>query len=87
MKIDKHGVDNLVGAIARQAVSDWRNSMRRLKRSPNNVDANAMVIDCELFFLSGYFTLLTDMDGKAFLKKLYEKHGYEFPYDKYPYDD
>lgn len=87
MKIDKHGVDNLVSAIVKQAVSDWRNAMRRLKRSPNNVDANAMVIDCERFFLSGYFTLLTDLDGKEFLKKLYDMHGYEFPYDKYPYDD
>ena len=46
-----------------------------------------MVIDCELFFLSGYFTLLTDLNGKEFLKKLYDMHGYEFPYDKYPYDD
>lgn len=80
MTLDKRGADTLVIAIVKNAVSDWRDAMRKLKRNSDSIQTNWLVLDCERFFLSGYFTVLTELNGKEFLKKLYDMHAYEFPY-------
>ena len=77
MKLDDTGVKNLTCAIVRQAVQDWRNAMRRLKKNPRNQDAHGIVVDCERFFLSGYFNTLTGMDGEQFLYRLMERYGFD----------
>lgn len=68
--MDMVGAERLVQAIVRQAVQDWRNAKRRLRRAPDSLDALHIVADCENFFLSGWFNTLTDLDGRLFLRKL-----------------
>ena len=70
MTLDDHGAEVLVHNIVRQAVQDWRNAKRRLRRNRNNVFALATVDECERFFKSEYFATLTGMDGNTFLDKL-----------------
>ena len=70
------GEDNiheLTNAIVKMAVKDWRKAARRLKRKPNNKQALALKQECEAFFLSDWFSFLTDADGKYILKRLQEE--------------
>ena len=73
MQLDEKGVSNLVYAIVKKAVDDWRQAKRRMRRNPGNRLAHGIIIDCENFFLSDYFEGLTGMDGKEFLKRLKEQ--------------
>ncbi len=70
MEMDNRGALNLVCAIVKTAVRDWKSARRRLKRKPGNMDAERVVKDCERFFRSKHFENLTGMDGKEFLKRL-----------------
>lgn len=75
--LDDKGVDNLVVAIVRQAVQDWRAATHRLKRHPDDLDADNIRKDCERFFRSEWFFDLTGIDGKKFLSQLKEKYVYD----------
>ena len=75
--LDDHAVNQLAFVVVKKAVSDWLEAMRNLARNPKNYNANVMALDCESFFHSGYFTLLTVMDGKEFFDKLCDKYGYD----------
>lgn len=68
--IDDNGVNNLIFAIVKKAVDDWKNAKKRLGKNPKNATAQGIVIDCECFFRSDYFTNLTGMDGEEFLERL-----------------
>lgn len=69
-RLDDKGVDNLVVAIVRQAVQDWRAATHRLKRHPDDLDADNIRKDCERFFRSEWFFDLTGMDGRKVLDQL-----------------
>lgn len=71
-EMDMEGAELLVQQIVKQAVYDWRNAKRRLRKHPHNPDLQATVIECERFFLSGWFNTLTDLNGRLFLEKLQE---------------
>lgn len=62
--------EKLAMAIVWQAVRDWKSATKRLKRHPDNFDARKMQEDAERFFRSRWFSILTDMDGEAFLGRL-----------------
>lgn len=47
--------------------------MVRLRKRPNNHDAERIRNETEKFFLSGWFGVLTKLDGKALLRKLKEE--------------
>lgn len=70
MKICKEGYENLVIAIVRQALIDYRNALKALKKNPNNIDESRIKNECEIFFNSEYFTLLTNVDGAYLLKNM-----------------
>ena len=70
MQLDDNGVNNLVSAIVKKAVDDWKQAKKKLGKNPQNVAAHGIVIDCERFFLSEYFYQLTGLDGHEFLKRL-----------------
>lgn len=70
MEMDSKGAVNLVCAIVRTAVRDWKSAKRRLKRNPGNLNAEGVVIDCECFFRSAFFENLTGMDGREFQRRL-----------------
>ena len=65
--------ENLANAIIFSAVKDYSAARRKLKRKPKNEDAKLMVEDCERFFCSDWFGALSNVDGKALLKRLKEE--------------
>lgn len=67
--------ERLANAIVLQTVKDFRAARRKLRRKPQNVEAKRMINDCERFFRSDWFVELTDVDGEAVLRKLYEEEG------------
>lgn len=69
-ELDTHGAGRLVMGIVKQAVYDWRSAKRRMRKKKDNKDAERIIADCETFFRSSYFGLLTNMDGEALLQRL-----------------
>ncbi len=64
------GYQALGNAVVLQAARDWRSAMRTLRKNRRNRAAQQMKDECEEFFLSGYFNLWTQLDGKALLEML-----------------
>ena len=63
----------LANAIVKQAVIDWRKAMKCMQNNPKKKkkqDALTDIADTESVFLSEWFELLTDVDGKALLSLL-----------------
>lgn len=65
--------ENLAHEIILQAVKDYRTARKKLKYHPKNKDAKLMIEDCERFFRSDWFGVLTSVDGQLLLKKLQEE--------------
>ena len=59
--------DALASAIILQAVKDYRSA---LNAEEDNARAQRVLNDCEKFFLSTWFTYLTDIDGDYLLERL-----------------
>ena len=67
---------DLANAIVLSAVEDWRKSIFQLQfPSLSSKRALDLSRSCERFFLSPYFRILTDLDGKSFLRRL--KDGFD----------
>lgn len=62
--------ENLANAVILQAVKDWRSAVRTLKKRPRYDPARQMRDECERFFLSDWFGVLTSVDGSFLLRKL-----------------
>lgn len=62
--------ENLANAIILQAVKDYRYARHKLRKNPNNAKAKAEINECERFFLSDWFGVLTNLDGEILLQKL-----------------
>ena len=61
----------LANAIVEQAVKDYRMEQARIKANPQNADhAKTEVRKLERFFRSGWFEVLTDVDGRLILSRL-----------------
>ena len=67
--------EELATAIILQAVEDWRKSVKALKKRPRNDEARQMKDECEQFFLSEWFGVLTSVDGSMILRKLKQEEG------------
>lgn len=65
-----NGYEKLGNAVVMQAVKDWRYATRKLKRKPDNYEAKRLKKECEQFFMSQYFNMHTNLDGRALLDKL-----------------
>lgn len=65
--------EKLANAIIMQAVKDWRGAVSKLRKNPNNRDAQGIRKETEWFFLSGWFGKLTKLDGEVLLQKLEEE--------------
>lgn len=69
------GAQYLVEAIAQKAADDWRISTGALKIRTSPIGNKHDILtkrkkDCEEFFLSGYFQVLTGLDGEVILSGL-----------------
>ncbi len=65
--------ENLAHAIIMQAVKDFRDIKTILKRYPKHEPSLKMEEEIEDFFLSDWFTSLTNLDGDALLERLREE--------------
>lgn len=67
--------ENLANAIVLQAAKDYRTALKCLKVNPNNRDALADKNEVERFFRSGWYSVLTSVDGEMLIAKLKAEVG------------
>ena len=78
--------NHLANAIIVQAVSDYRKSLRGIKAC-HYISPEDMKRDCEEFFNSEWFRILTKTNGRRLMRKLqeeYENEGIAYPKYKSP---
>lgn len=61
---------NLANAIIILAAKDYRSALRRLMKSPGNSLAEDEVKKLERFFRSGWYEMLTDVDGEYLMNRI-----------------
>lgn len=62
----------LANAVVIKAVKDYENALKRLKRKPNDINANRMKNDCERFFRNE-ISIYTDLDGESIMRIIKQK--------------
>lgn len=62
--------EDLANAIILQAVKDYRVAFKCLKVNPRNKTALADKEEIERFFRSGWFSVLTSVDGEMLIRSL-----------------
>ena len=62
--------ENLANAIILQATKDYRMALKCLKANPKNRTALTDKDEIERFFRSGWFTVLTSVDGETLIRSL-----------------
>ena len=65
--------ERLANAIVLQAVKDYRNALKRLKKHPHNETALYTKREVERFFRSDWYTSLTTVDPEMLILKLNEE--------------
>lgn len=68
-----YAVEEFANGIIIQAADDYRKAMKDLWLCPRNRKALEVKEDCESFFKSKYFNLLTTISGTWLMKKLKEE--------------
>lgn len=62
--------ENLANAIILQTVKDYRMALKCLKANPKNRAVLADKDEIERFFRSGWFSVLTSVDGEMLIRSL-----------------
>ena len=62
--------ERLANAIVLQAVSDYRMVLKKIKAHPKNREAISEALEIEKFFRSGWYSILTDVDGEYLIRRL-----------------
>lgn len=62
--------ENLANGIVLRAVEDYRDALRELRINPSYPNALRTVSDVERFFRSGWFSVLTSLDGVVLMERL-----------------
>lgn len=65
--------ERLANAIVLQAVTDYRVALKKIKANPRNKDAINEALQIEKFFRSGWYNVLTSVDGEYLIKRLQEE--------------
>ncbi len=65
--------ERLANAIVIQAAEDYRAALKRIKRNPKNRDAVDEALQIERFFRSGWYQVLTSVDGEYMIRRLQEE--------------
>ena len=65
MIINDQGMDNLTNAIVAQAAKDYEDALR--------CDDESMIRECERFFRSRWYRMLTTVDGEYLISELQKK--------------
>ena len=64
------GYQALANAIVIQAAKDYKSAVRTLRNHPESKAARAEALKLEKFFRSGWYKMLTDIDGEYLIKRL-----------------
>lgn len=67
--------EELANAIILQAVKDYRDALKNLKKYPNDTDSQNTKKECEAFFRSAWYNLMTKVDGKMLISALQKEVG------------
>lgn len=62
--------ENLANAIVVQAANDYRKALHDLKKNSKYEPALFMKRDCERFFRSAWFAVLTNLNGETLMDSL-----------------
>jgi len=65
--------ERLANAIILQAVADYRVLLKKIKAHPKNRQAIDEALEIEKFFRSGWYQMLTGVDGEFLIRKLQEE--------------
>ncbi len=65
-----YAVEELANAIIIKAAHDYREAMKNLWLCPRSACDKHTIIECESFFRSPYFNMLTAIDGVWLMNKL-----------------
>jgi len=60
----------LANAIVFLAAKDYTKALKDLRINPQNREAQARKAECEHFFRSGWFGILTDLDAEVLMEKI-----------------
>lgn len=67
--------EKLANAIVLSAVADYRTALKSLARNPDGKCASTDAESLERFFRSGWYSVLTGVDGEMLIRKLREEAG------------
>ena len=74
MAVNKNLAENpyerLANAVILQAVTDYRVALKKIKTYPVNKDAVSEALSIERFFRSGWYSMLTSVDGEYMIRML-----------------
>ena len=62
--------EKLANAIIVQASKDYMTNLRKKKRNPGSASAEHDINECERFFRSGWYQVLTSVDGEYLMNRL-----------------
>ena len=65
--------ERLANAIVLQAVADYRGALKKIKAHPKNREAISEALEIEKFFRSGWYSILTDVDGEYLIRRLQDE--------------
>ena len=65
--------ERVANAIVLQAVSDYRVALKKIKAHPKNREAISEALETEKFFRSGWYSILTDVDGEYLIRRLQDE--------------
>ena len=60
----------LANAIIELAAKDYIRALKTLQRNPDYQPAQITKVECEEFFLSGWFGVLTNLDGGVLMEDI-----------------
>lgn len=62
--------EKLANAIVVQAANDYMTNLRKKKRNPGSASAEHDIRECERFFCSDWYQVLTSVDGAYLMDRL-----------------
>lgn len=65
--------EKFANAIILQAVNDYRETLRKVRKNPQNREALNNALQIERFFHSEWYQILTPVDGEYLINKLREE--------------
>ena len=68
--LEENPYERLANAVILQAVTDYRVALKKIKTYPINKDARSEALSIERFFRSGWYSMLTSVDGEYMIRKL-----------------